>query len=143
MTFRPIQTTWDNPDSWWSLNNVVGSVKIPTQLAESGYDIVWVSKYVYKVVSSVDEYVKVYIRVEIRVYNNKKKSGLDFWLRGITYFPTYGNFVLEIQNKPELRNVPGHSPVLGPRIQLVGVLASSRNRCDCQFTTRVVNIATL
>src|SRR3954463_6407437 len=45
---------------------------IPTQLAESGYDIVWVSKYVYKVVSSVDEYVRVYIRVEIRVYYNKK-----------------------------------------------------------------------
>src|SRR5947208_8823114 len=72
MTFRPIQTTWDNPDSWWSLNNIVGSVKIPMQLAESGYDIVWVSKHVYKVVSSVDEYVRVYIRIEIRVYNNKK-----------------------------------------------------------------------
>ena len=38
----------DNPDSWWSLNNVVSSITIPTQLAESGYDIVWVSKYVYK-----------------------------------------------------------------------------------------------
>src|SRR3954466_9357313 len=45
---RPIQTTGDNPDSWWSLNNIVGSLMIPTQLAESGYDIVWVSKYVYK-----------------------------------------------------------------------------------------------
>src|SRR3954464_4806401 len=67
MTFRPIQTTWDNPDSWWSLNNVVGSIKIPTQLAESGYDIVWVSKYVYKVVSSVDEYVRVYMRRNTRV----------------------------------------------------------------------------
>src|SRR3954465_14265768 len=44
----PIQTTRDNPDSWWSLNNIAGSVMIPTQLAESRYDIVWVSKYVYK-----------------------------------------------------------------------------------------------
>src|SRR5436190_22003745 len=47
-TIRPIQTTRDNPDSWWSLNNIAGSVTIPTQLAESRYDIVWVSKYVYK-----------------------------------------------------------------------------------------------
>src|SRR4051812_8622580 len=72
MAIRPIHTTRDNPDLWWSLNNIGASVMIPTQLAESGYDIVWVSKYVYKVVSSVDEYVRVYIRVEIRVYNNKK-----------------------------------------------------------------------
>src|SRR5436189_2919842 len=72
IAFCLTQTPRDNPDSWWSLNNIVGSVKIPTQLAESGYDIVWVSKYVYKVVSSVDEYVRVYIRVEIRVYYNKK-----------------------------------------------------------------------
>src|SRR3954470_7849223 len=83
-----------------------------------------------------------YIRVEIRVYNNKKIwSG--FLLRDITYFSTYGNFVLEIQAKCGLRNVPGRCPVLGPRIQQVVVLASSRNRCDCQLTTRVVNVATL
>src|SRR4051812_21114834 len=63
----PIQTTRDNLDSWWSLNNIVGSVKIPTQLAESGYDIVWVSKYVYKVVSSVDGYVRVYTRGNTRI----------------------------------------------------------------------------
>src|SRR3954467_10877531 len=43
-----IQTTRDDPDSWWPLNNIAGSVMIPTQLAKSGYDIVWVSKYVYK-----------------------------------------------------------------------------------------------
>src|SRR3954469_10488434 len=78
MAIRPIQTTQGNPDSWWLVSNVVGSVMIPTQLVESGYDIVWVSKYVYKVVSSVDEYVRVYIRVEIHIYYNKKKSGLDF-----------------------------------------------------------------
>src|SRR3954471_21133972 len=46
--FHPIQTTRDDPNSWWSLNNIAGSVMIPTQLAESRYDIVWVSKYVYK-----------------------------------------------------------------------------------------------
>src|SRR3954470_10309940 len=63
----PIQTTRDNPDSWWSLNNIVGSVIIPTQLAESGYNIVWISKYVYKVVSSVDEYVRVYTRRNTRI----------------------------------------------------------------------------
>src|SRR3954463_14651407 len=67
MAIRPIQTTRDNPDSWWSLNNIVGSVMIPTQLAESGYDIVWVSKYVYKVASSVDEYVRVYTRRNMRI----------------------------------------------------------------------------
>src|SRR3954467_7513507 len=63
----PIQTTRDSPDLWWSLNNIVGSVKIPTQLAESGYDIVWVSKYVYKIVSPVDEYVRVYTRRNTRI----------------------------------------------------------------------------
>src|SRR3954462_9595381 len=67
MAIRPIQTTRNNPDSWWSLNNIVGSVKIPTQLAESGYDIVWVSKYVYKVVSSVDGYIQVYTRRNTRI----------------------------------------------------------------------------
>src|SRR3954469_10756573 len=66
-TIRPIQTIWDNPNSWWSLNNIVGSVKIPTQLAESGYDIVWVSKYVYKVASSVDGYVRLYTRRNARI----------------------------------------------------------------------------
>src|SRR4051812_22714690 len=47
-TIHPIQTTRDDPDSWWSLNNIAGSDMIPKQLAESRYDIVWVSKYVYK-----------------------------------------------------------------------------------------------
>src|SRR3954464_14610154 len=111
IAFCPIQTTRDNPDSWWSLNNIVGSVKIPTHLAESGYDIVWVSKYVYKVVSSVDGYVRVYTRRNTRIY---KKIWSGFLLRGITYFPTYGNFVLEIQAKSGLRIVLGRCPVLCP-----------------------------
>ena len=55
------------------------------------------------------------------VFSGFEETG--FLLRGITYFPTYGNFVLEIQDKPGLRNVPGRSPVLGPRILQVGVLA--------------------
>src|SRR4051812_37975433 len=67
----PIQTTRNNPDSCWSLINIVGSVSIPTQLAESGYDIVWISKYVYKVVSSVDGYVRVYTRRNTRIYSKK------------------------------------------------------------------------
>src|SRR5436189_572561 len=48
MAIRPIQTTRDNPDSWWSLDNIAGSVTIPAQLAESRYDIVWVSKCVHE-----------------------------------------------------------------------------------------------
>src|SRR3954462_11898828 len=57
---RPIPTIRDNPDSWWSLNNIAGSVSIPTQLAESRYDTVWVSKYVYEDRIFVDGYVRVY-----------------------------------------------------------------------------------
>src|SRR3954470_24068652 len=57
---RPIQTTRDNPDSWWSLNNIAGSVTIPAQLAESRYDIVWVSKYVYK-----DRIIRRWLRTSI------------------------------------------------------------------------------
>src|SRR3954470_4518311 len=63
----PIQTTRDNPVSWWLLNNIVGSVKIPTQLAESGYDIVSVSKYVYEDRIFVDGYVRVYTRRNTRI----------------------------------------------------------------------------
>ena len=62
-----------------------------------------------------------YIRVEIRVYNNNKKIWSGFLLRGITYFPTYGNFVLGIQATPGLRIVLGRCPVLGPRIQQVAL----------------------
>src|SRR3954470_24684468 len=62
MAIRPIQTTRNNPDSWWSLNNVAGSVTIPTQLAKSRYNIVWVSKYVYEDRIFVDGYVRVYTR---------------------------------------------------------------------------------
>src|SRR3954467_8057332 len=47
-TIRPIQTTRDNPDSWWSLIGLADIVTIPAQLAKSRYDIVWVSKCVYK-----------------------------------------------------------------------------------------------
>src|SRR3954470_6752101 len=118
----PIQTTRNNLDSWWSLNNIVGSVSIPTQLAESRYDIVWVSKYVYKVVSSVDEYVRVYIRVEIRVYY-KKKSGLDFCCGVLHTSQLMGISSSKFKTSLDLRNVPGRSPVLGPRILQVRVLA--------------------
>ena len=93
MVIRPIQTTRDNPDSWWSLNNIVGSVKIPTQLAESGYDIVWVSKYVYKVVSSVDEYVRVYMRRNTRIYIYKKNL---VWIFG------YGVLQKSLRKKKKL-----------------------------------------
>src|SRR3954468_7258716 len=67
MAIRPIQTTRDNPDSWWSLNNIVGSVTIPTQLVESRYDIVWVSKYVYEERIFVDGYIRVYTRRNTRI----------------------------------------------------------------------------
>src|SRR5436190_17950792 len=71
-----------------------------------------------KIVSSVDGYMRVYTRRNTRMYIYKKIwSG--FLLRGITYFPTYVNFVLEIQATPGLRIVPGCCPVLSPRIQLV------------------------
>src|SRR5436190_24044077 len=42
--FRSIQTTWGNPDSRWSLINVVDLITNPMQLTESRYDIVWVTK---------------------------------------------------------------------------------------------------
>src|SRR4051812_49037849 len=46
--FHSIQTTRGNSDSWWSLNNIAGSVTNPMQLAKSRYNIVWVLKYMHE-----------------------------------------------------------------------------------------------
>src|SRR3954462_12470893 len=78
---RQIQTTRDNPDSWWSLNNVAGSVTIPTQLAESRYDIVWVSKYAYddRIIRNTCIYKKIWSGFLLRGITRRLANILRLW----------------------------------------------------------------
>src|SRR4051812_1767839 len=81
-------------------------------------DIIWSRTVRPKSYRSKKGYIRVYTHRSTRIYI---KIWSGFLLRGITYFPTYGNFVHEIQVTPGLRIVLGHCPVLGPQIQQVAI----------------------
>ena len=96
----------------------------------------------YKVVSSVDEYVRVYIRVEIRVYNNKKIwSG--FLVTGYYILPNLWEFRPQNSKQVWIEECSGTVSRAGSSNPTGGALASPRDHCNCQLTTRVVNVATL
>src|SRR3954471_20619955 len=83
-----------------------------------------------------------YIRVKIRVYNNNKNLVWIF-ITGYYILPNLWEFRPQNSRQAWIEECSGTQSHVRSSNPTGGILASPRNRCDCQLTTRVVNVATL